>query len=152
MFDTEVGPSNGMPIKTAAAVTSAIQIFKSHGQNCATSAAIAQAAGCIFHPPTVSWVPRRCSRVMADEFAAKNFTYYGDREGHEVLTADQLVCKNGINAKSEAAENVWWATQAEHATHCLFLFMRFHAEVTEILEGNDGNTVDLRLDTKLRDI
>jgi hypothetical protein len=89
--------------------------------------------------------------MMAHEFSAKNFTYYGDKEGQQVLNTDQLGYRNGFNARIAAAEDVWWATQAEHATHCLFLFMRFHGVVTETVE-NGGELSDLRLDSLARDI
>jgi hypothetical protein len=67
-----------------------------------------------------------------------------------VLTTDQLGYRNGFNARIAAAEDVWWATQAEHATHCLFVFMRFHGVVTETIE-NGGELSDLRLDSLARD-
>lgn len=51
-----------------------------------------------------------------------------------MLTRDQLGYRNGFNAKIAAAEDVWWATQAKHATHCLLTIMRFHGVVAETIE------------------
>ena len=67
-----------------------------------------------------------------------------------MLTTDQFGYRNGFNTRIAAVEDVWWATQAEYATHCLFIFMRFHGVMTEAIE-NGGELSDLRLDILARD-
>lgn len=73
-------------ISSSASVTAAATTSHFPRETCGTSVATARAAHCIFDPLTVSWVPPGCSRMMAHEFSAKNFTYYGDKEGQQVLT------------------------------------------------------------------
>ena len=101
--------------------------------SCGESVPEAIALGCTFDELADLWLPPKCSRTYADQYAHSNdggpFLYYADKEGRYEIS----------NRSLYVGEEIYWSTTRDHLVHCAFNMFRFaHSLRYGSIVGHDG--------------